>query len=167
MTTSNPSPFEFVPYEALGEHPNIIVDGAPNDFTVLTLSHWPKSGTPAELKRDTSAEIAFAYLDTPKFHRNVDFISNNHFDQDGLVGVFTLLNPDMAENHRALLIDADTAGHVRTYANLAAAPPGLVLPVGTVIVGVLQDIGTNWQECLVQPRRLLGVGALKDIVRQR
>jgi hypothetical protein len=48
MTTSSQSPFEFVPYEALGESPNIIVDGAPNDFTVLTLSHWPKSGTPIE-----------------------------------------------------------------------------------------------------------------------
>ncbi|MDP7452920.1 MAG: hypothetical protein QGE95_11700, partial [Arenicellales bacterium] len=97
MTTSSQSPFEFVPYEALGESPNIIVDGAPNDFTVLTLSHWPKSGTPIELKRDTSAEIAFAYLDTPTFHRNVDVISNNHFDEDGLVGLFTLLDPQLAQ----------------------------------------------------------------------
>ena len=120
MTTSSPSPFEFVPYEALGERPNIIVDGAPNDFTVLTLSHWPKSGTPAELKRDTSAEIAFAYLDTPKFHRNVDVISNNHFDEDGLVGLFTLLDPRLAEKNRELLIGVGTAGDFCTYTNRAA-----------------------------------------------
>jgi hypothetical protein len=35
----------FVAYEELGETPNIVVDGAGNAATVLTLSHWPKSGT--------------------------------------------------------------------------------------------------------------------------
>ncbi len=127
MTISDPSRFEFVPYEDLGERPNIIVDGAPNDFTVLTLSHWPKSGTPVELKRDTSAEIAFAYLDMPKFHCNVDVISNNHFDEDGLVGLFTLLDPGFAEKNRELLIDIGTTGDFGTYTNRVAARVVFVL----------------------------------------
>ncbi len=121
MPTSSLPSFSFVPYEDLGEQPNIIVDGARNDFTVLTLSHWPKSGTPVELKRDTSAEIVFAYLDAPKLHHKVGIISNNHFDVDGLVGVFTLLNPEFAEKHRELLIDVGTAGDFGTYCNRAAA----------------------------------------------
>ena len=145
MTTSSQSPFEFVPYEALGESPNIIVDGAPNDFTVLTLSHWPKSGTPIELKRDTSAEIAFAYLDTPTFHRNVDVISNNHFDEDGLVGLFTLLDPQLAQKNRELLIEVGTAGDFCTYTNRAAARVVFVLSafadptVSPLAAGIFQD----------------------------
>jgi hypothetical protein len=70
--------------------PNIVVDGSSNDHTLLTLSHWPRSGTPAELKADTSAEIAFRYLDSPKFQVACDVVTNNHFDQDGLVGLFVI-----------------------------------------------------------------------------
>ena len=112
---------KFVPYTELGNRPNIIVDGARHEATVLTLSHWPKSGTPAPLKRDTSAAIAFAYLDAPGFHVDVDVISNDHFDEDGLIGLFTLLNPAFAERHRALLIDAASAGDFGTYADTRAA----------------------------------------------
>jgi hypothetical protein len=90
--------------------PNIVVDGSANEKTVLTLSHWPKSGTPRELKADTSAEIAFKYLDSPPFHVPVDLVTNNHFDQDGLVSVFALTEPDMANRYRALLIDVASAG---------------------------------------------------------
>ena len=59
---SLPAPLRFVPYEDLGTAPNVIVDGPPNRHSTLTLSHWPQSGTPRELKADTSAEIAFRYL---------------------------------------------------------------------------------------------------------
>ena len=45
----------FLPYIRTSAIPNVIVDGARNDQTVLTLSHWPKSGSPEELKADTSA----------------------------------------------------------------------------------------------------------------
>ena len=48
----------FSPYSETVSVPNVIVDGAANKSTLLTLSHWPKSGTPAELKADTSATEA-------------------------------------------------------------------------------------------------------------
>ena len=111
----------FVPYEELGSRPNIIVDGAASPSTVLTLSHWPKSGTPAELKRDTSAEIVFAYLDSPSLHVEAEAVSNNHFDEDGLVGVYTLLDPANAGKHRDLLLDVARAGDFGTYWNRNAA----------------------------------------------
>lgn len=111
----------FVPYDQVASIPNIIVDGAGIQNTVLTLSHWPKSGTPVELKRDTSAEIAFAYLDSPRFHVQADAVSNNHFDEDGLVGIFTLLEPAMAQRHRDLLIDAAQAGDFAFFTRCDAA----------------------------------------------
>jgi len=111
----------FVAYEQLGDTPNIIVDGAANPHTVLTLSHWPHSGTPAALLRDTSAEIAFAYLDDPGIQVGVDIVSNNHFDEDGLVAVFVLTRPQLAQAHRQLLIDVATAGDFGTYRERVAA----------------------------------------------
>src|SRR5436309_2857754 len=111
----------FVPYEQASAVPNIIVDGAATENTLLTLSHWPKSGTPIELKRDTSAEIAFAYLDSPQFHVDAAAVSNNHFDEDGLVGIFTLLNQAAAERHRDLLIDAAQAGDFGFFTRRDAA----------------------------------------------
>lgn len=114
-------PMQYVPYDELGSRPNIIVDGAASPSTVLTLSHWPKSGTPAALKRDTSAEIVFAYLDSPALHVDADAVSNNHFDEDGLVGVYTLLDPSSAESHRDLLLDVARAGDFGTYRDRNAA----------------------------------------------
>src|SRR5579862_8941410 len=117
----------YVPYEQLDSTPNIIVDGAAGTGTVLTLSHWPKSGSPATLKRDTSAETVFAYLDSPLFHVQAEIASNNHFDEDGLVGIFALVDPLTAEKHRALLVDAASAGDFGVYKRRDAARIAFVL----------------------------------------
>jgi len=101
--------------------PNVVVDGSPNNHTLLTLSHWPKSGTPSDLKADTSAEIAFKYLDSPRFHVSCDAVTNNHFDQDGLVGVFILIDPTEASRHRDLLIDIASAGDFGVFKTRVAA----------------------------------------------
>jgi len=111
----------FVPYNQTRTEPNVIVDGAGNDSTVLTLSHWPKSGTPVELKADTSAAIVFKYLDSPAFHADVDAVSNNHFDEDGLIGIFALLDREAATTHRDLLIDIAQAGDFGLYTRRHAA----------------------------------------------
>lgn len=86
------------------------MDGTANEATVLTLSHWKRSGTPESLLADTSAEIVFNYLDSPEYHVNVAAVSNNHFDEDGLVGVFSLIEPEFAVRHREVLIAVATAG---------------------------------------------------------
>ena len=113
--------FRYVPYHELGDLPNIVVDGAATDSTLLTLSHWPQNATPKELKRDTSAEIVFAYLDTPKYHVEAEAVSNNHFDQDGLIGLFALIDPGTAQQNRDLLIDVASAGDFGVFERLDAA----------------------------------------------
>ncbi|MSO20105.1 MAG: hypothetical protein EXQ56_06510 [Acidobacteria bacterium] len=112
---------QFIPYEQLNDTPNIIVDGAAYEGTLLTLSHWPHSGTPRELLRDTSAETAFAYLDAPQFHVAAEAVSNNHFDEDGLIGIFALVHPSVAQKYRELLIDAASAGDFGVYRHRDAA----------------------------------------------
>lgn len=100
----------FVPYDDLGDTPNIVVDGAGNAATAITLSHWPKSGTPKALKADTSAEIVFNYLDSPEFHVTATAVSNNHFDEDGLAGLYALTEPQAAIAMRDLVIAVAEAG---------------------------------------------------------
>jgi len=110
MTASLPDPVRYVPYREVGDRPNIVVDGAPLDSTVLTLSHWPNNRTPEALKRDTSTATVFAYLDSPDLHQSVEIVTNNHFDEDGLFSMFALSQPTIALRNRELLIGGAMAG---------------------------------------------------------
>lgn len=111
----------FVPYAEAASVPNVIVDGKGAGKTVLTLSHWPKSGTPAALRGDTSTAIVFNYLDKPPKDKKAEAVSNNHFDEDGLVGIFALLDPGRAMSHRDLLIDVAQAGDFGVFQRREAA----------------------------------------------
>ena len=117
----------YVPYHELEGVPNIVVDGAAADSTVLTLSHWPGVSLPEELKADLSAEIAFRYLERPEYHVDVEAVSNNHFDQDGIVGMFALLHPKQALADRELLVDVASAGDFATYRDRSAARIAMTL----------------------------------------
>ena len=111
----------FAPFNEIGDTPHILVDGKGNEHTVLALSHWPKSGTPAALKEDLSAEIVFKYLDHPEHHVRIEAVTNNHFDEDGLIGVYTLIDPEKAVQRREQLIDVASAGDFGTYKDREAA----------------------------------------------
>jgi hypothetical protein len=117
----------YLPHDELGDGWNIIVDGAGNSKSLITLSHWPHSGTPRELKDDLSAQIVFRYLDRPDCWVNAEVVSNNHFDEDGLVGVYALLHPSEARAQRALLTDIAAAGDFGTYRLREAARAVFVL----------------------------------------
>jgi len=118
-------PLRYLPYDETTGVPNVIVDGSPNGSTVLVLTHWPAIEAPPGLDADLSAEMAFKYLDHVdgggNLHGAAEVVSNNHFDQDGLVGVFALSHPDEALAHRDLLVDVAAAGDFGTYRHRTAA----------------------------------------------
>jgi hypothetical protein len=107
----------FTPADLLAERPHVIADGAALPNTVLTLSHWPASPTPPALAEDTSARIAFRYLDSLDDWPAPEAVSNDHFDQDGLVSVYALVAPDEARARRAVLEDVAAAGDFATFAD--------------------------------------------------
>jgi len=111
----------FAPYDALAGAANVVVDGSPTEGTVLSLSHWPHSVAPPGLHADLSAQMAFAYLDRFDLHGSARLVSNIHFDQDGLVSVYALVDPDGARTRRDLLIDIAAAGDFATYTSRRAA----------------------------------------------
>lgn len=121
-------PLRYVAYHELGDTPNVIVDGSPQQATVLTLSHWPHSGTPLEFADDLSAQIAFRWLDASnRYQVAAHVVSNNHFDEDGLVSVYVLVDPDQALARRELLCDIARAGDFGTWHDRAAARVALTI----------------------------------------
>lgn len=101
---------EYVAWDDLHGRPSIIVDGYPAEGSVLTLSHWRESGSPEELADDLSTQIAFRYLDRPDLAVDAEAVSNNHFDEDGLCGIFAVLHPEDALARRERLIQVASAG---------------------------------------------------------
>jgi hypothetical protein len=111
----------YVPYDELDGIPNVVVDGARHPDSLLVLSHWPKSGSPPELRDDLSAQIAFHYLDRPELHVDADAVSNNHFDQDGLMSMYALVDPEAAQARRDRVIDVARMGDFDTYVDRDSA----------------------------------------------
>ena len=112
--------FEF--YNASIENvPKLSVDGiVPNS---IHFSHWEGNETPADVKADTSTEIALNLVASPdrgKLTRDIELVTNNHFDTDGVLSVWTVVNGERALEFRDRLISAAEAGDFSEYTNEAA-----------------------------------------------
>ena len=70
---------------------------------------------------DTSTAIVFNYLDRPDLHVPADVVSTNHFNEDGLIGIYALLEPEAAASRRDLLIDVAQAGDFGVFRSRRAA----------------------------------------------
>ena len=102
--------FEFYT-EALDNVPKLSVDGTVDNS--IHFSHWQGNTTPAEVKADTSTEIALNLVASPnraELTKGIDLVTNNHFDTDGVLSVWTVLTGERALAHRDLLIAAAEAG---------------------------------------------------------
>jgi hypothetical protein len=121
------SPLRYVPSVDLAGRPNVVVDGSPTAGTTLCLTHWPGIASPPEFAHDLSAGMAFTYLGAFDRHGAADVVTNNHFDQDGLVSVFALSQPEAALARHDLLLDVAAAGDFATYRHRTAARVSMVL----------------------------------------
>jgi len=88
-----------------------MVDGASRPGTVMTLSHWARSATPPNLRRDLSAEIVLraleeGYVDTA----GTDLATIDHYDEDGVAALALLLIPGLAEHRSDVLVEAARVG---------------------------------------------------------
>ncbi|RNI28235.1 hypothetical protein EFA69_19410 [Rufibacter immobilis] len=105
-------PFSYLPFPQIKTQPAVVVDSFhPNG---LVLSHWREAPTPAELREDTSAGMVLRALrlqwpDLQKY----SFVTANHFDIDAFVGVWALLNPELALAHEETLRQMAVIGDFR------------------------------------------------------
>ena len=109
--------FEFYT-EALDNVPKLSVDGTVDNS--IHFSHWQGNTTPSEVKADTSTEIALNLVASPNraaLTNNIELVTNNHFDTDGVLSCWTVLTGERALAHRELLIAAAEAGDFSEYSS--------------------------------------------------
>src|SRR2546429_2654685 len=98
--------FEFYT-DAIASVPKLSVDGTVDN--AIHFSHWKGNETPASVKADTSTEIALNVVSSPNLNeltKGIDLVTNNHFDTDGVLSVWTMLTGERALELRAKLIPA-------------------------------------------------------------
>jgi len=103
--------FEFY-HSGLENTPKLSVDGTVDENSIH-LSHWEGNHTPPELRADTSTEIALnlvAAANKNELTGGIDLVTNNHFDTDGVLSVWTVLTGERALDLREQLIAAAEAG---------------------------------------------------------
>src|SRR5713101_6760644 len=97
--------------DRLADVPKLSVDGTVDN--AVHFSHWKGNQTPMSVKADTSTEIALNLVAAPnreELTRGIDLVTNNHFDTDGVLSVWTMLNGERALPLRDKLISAAEAG---------------------------------------------------------
>jgi hypothetical protein len=102
--------FEFY-HDGLEDVPKLSVDGTVPKS--IHFSHWQGNETPASLKADTSTEIALNLVAAPQrdaLTRGIELVTNNHFDTDGVLSIWTVLQGRRALELRGQLISAAEAG---------------------------------------------------------
>lgn len=102
--------FEYY-HEGLAAVPKLSVDGTVDN--AIHFSHWKGNQTPGSVKADTSTEIALNLVAAPnrdELTNGIDLVTNNHFDTDGVLSVWTVLTGERALELRDKLIAAAEAG---------------------------------------------------------
>src|SRR5437868_9047892 len=109
--------FEFYT-DGIADIPKLSVDGTVDN--AIHFSHWQGNDTPAEVKADTSTEIALNLVASPNrdaLTHGIELVTNNHFDTDGVLSVWTVLNGERALAYRDLLVAAAEAGDFSEYSS--------------------------------------------------
>jgi hypothetical protein len=102
--------FEYY-HDGLANVPKLSVDATVDN--AIHFSHWKGNQTPVSVKADTSTEIALNLAAAPnrdELTGGIDLVTNNHFDTDGVLSVWTMLNGERALELRDKLIAAAEAG---------------------------------------------------------
>jgi hypothetical protein len=122
--------FEFY-HSGLDAVPKLSVDGTVDNS--IHFSHWQGNQTPVELKADTSTEITLNLVSSPnpqQFTRGIELVTNNHFDTDGVLSVWTVLNGERALDLREQLIGAAAAGDFSEFTTPQAMRANIVIQGG-------------------------------------
>src|SRR6266498_4956155 len=119
--------FEFY-HPGLDDVPKLSVDGTVSKS--VHFSHWQGNETPAQLKADTSTEIALnlvAASNRERLTRGIELVTNNHFDTDGVLSVWTVLTGEHALELSEKLIPAAEAGDFSEFTNESAVRASIAI----------------------------------------
>ncbi len=112
----------------LKDVPKLSVDGTVDNS--IHFSHWQGNRTPEEVKADTSTEIALNLVAAPNYKElteGIELVTNNHFDTDGVLSVWTVLAGERALPLREKLIAAAVAGDFSEFSTEDGVRASLVI----------------------------------------
>ncbi|WP_439881844.1 DUF6687 family protein [Pontibacter sp. MBLB2868] len=102
---------KYLPFAEVKNQQAVVVDSThPNGFM---LSHWKGAPTPENVRDDTSAAIVLHALRQNLPEIDLPYVTANHFDIDGFIGVWALLNPEKALENEELLRQMALIGDFR------------------------------------------------------
>ena len=107
----------------------IVVDGN-KCGAGLQLSHWPGNSTPVQFKADLSLDIVLRFLVSPDSWIDLskhDWVTNDHYDTDGLLAIWALLNPTKSPEHTPALQAAAEAGDFYEFSSPQAVQFDLIV----------------------------------------
>ena len=119
--------FEFYS-DAIAGVPKLSVDGTVDN--AIHFSHWQGNETPQSVKADTSTETVLNVVAAPnrvELTRNIDLVTNNHFDTDGLLSVWCMLTGERALDLRDRLIAAAEAGDFSEMSSVDGVRASIVI----------------------------------------
>lgn len=149
--------FEYY-HEGLDPLPKLSVDGTVSNS--IHFSHWQGNTTHAAVKADTSTEIALNLVGSSERARlteGIKLVTNNHFDTDGVLSVWTVLTGERAQDLRDKLIAAAEAGDFSEYSSHDGVRASIVIQGSDAPVPG-EDAGSPLA-------RHLGKGAMTDEAR--
>lgn len=114
--------------DAIADLPKLSVDGTVDN--AIHFSHWKGNETPPSVKADTSTEIALNVVSSPnrnELTKGIDLVTNNHFDTDGVLSVWTMLNGERAQPLRDKLIAAAEAGDFSELSSVDGVRASIVI----------------------------------------
>ncbi|MFN2578057.1 MAG: DUF6687 family protein [Pyrinomonadaceae bacterium] len=104
---------------AIAGTPKLSVDGTVEN--AIHFSHWKGNETTASVKADTSTEIVLNVVASPsrnELTKGIDLVTNNHFDTDGVLSVWTMLNGERATRLSDKLIAGAEAGDFSEFSSV-------------------------------------------------
>jgi hypothetical protein len=119
--------FEYY-HPGLDSVPKLSVDGTVGNS--IHFSHWQDNQTPAEVKADTSTEIGLNLAASPNRNvltQGIELVTNNHFDTDGVLSVWSVLNWERSPDYREQLIAAAEAGDFSEFSSEQGVRASIVI----------------------------------------
>ncbi|WP_296618815.1 DUF6687 family protein [Marivirga sp.] len=103
----------FIPFYDIKKYPDevLVVDAHhPQGFD---LSHWRGAPVPKDCEADTSTEIVLKAIQNKLPELDKEYVTNNHYDIDGFLGVWAVFHPEKALEHYNLLTEMAQIGDFR------------------------------------------------------
>ena len=96
----------------------VMIDGYAPGYRMI--SHWPGHSTPEVLRHDITTGSAFLYNALSNIERreligDFSIVTNNHYDTDGAMSLYTMLYPEVAAQYQDLMLRTAGAGDLALW----------------------------------------------------